>query len=119
MSSRQPAIPRPARPAVRAGRAPLGATPAAAAAAPEAPAPAPVPATKPRKPAAKSAGASKPRPKGTQRLAIDVPDEAAEAFKERARSMRFPQTDALAGALQLLAELDDQAYEQLLLSIRR
>ncbi len=124
MSSRQPAIPRPARPgATRAGRAPLGtkpaeAAPAATAPAREAPTAAPAAAPKARKPAAKS-GASKPRPKGTQRLVVDVADEVADAFKERARSMRFSQPAALTGALQLLAELDDEAYEKLLLSTRR
>ena len=81
-----------------------------------APAPAAAPAAP--KPAAKSGG-SKPRPKGTQRLVVDVADEVADAFKERARSMRFAQTDAIAGALQLLAELDDDGYEKLLLSTRR
>jgi hypothetical protein len=122
MSSRQPAIPRPARPgATRAGRAPLGAKPAEASATKPAAAPASsaaAEAPKTRKPATKSGG-SKPRPKGTQRLVVDVPDEVADAFKERARSMRFSQPAALTGALQLLAELDDEAYEKLLLSTRR
>lgn len=55
---------------------------------------------------------------GTTRLALDVPDSVLGEFKRRAHARRFSQTEALHGALLLLAGLGDDEYEALLEPLR-
>ena len=140
MASRQSLVPRPGRPSattesIRGNRAPLGASPAAPAAEPaanaasarRAPRTAAAPRTqataagRPKGRPASPDSVTRPRPSGTSRVAVDVAADVAEQFRDRARHspFRFTQAEALTGALQLLAGLDQAAYDELLLSVRQ
>jgi hypothetical protein len=75
-------------------------------------------ASRPSRTAKPAATKPSPRPPASTRIAVDVPDDLGDRFRRRAKAMRFTQSDALTGALELLEELDDEAYLRALMRVR-